>query len=476
LRAVSSLRPKTAWLLLAAVVLGFALAFWPGHMNADSLSMIDQASGDLPLTDHHSPLLVWVWSLGWPLGLRPGVILVLQVTGFLAGAYLVARASFGRLGASLVAIAVALSPPVFGNLGVISRDVWFLDSLLLAFGCLVLALRRPEHGRAALAASIVFALLCMFARQNAAAAVIVLAVVVASLLISNRLGGRRLLRPAAVGGAAVLGVVAALVLQLGATKAVGADPVHPEQYVYLYDLAGLSIRDGESHFPRDVYPSGDVGTLAAESSLDSIIPLSFGTDAAIPMPRTADQVAEMRDAWLDEVEDEPLEYLDWRWEAFEKQIGLTGPAVWVYHPVIDPNDDGYAIAFPALNDIAGGYQELFADRYLNGPTFQLAWFYLVLALCATVVLFVLPGTSRVVGALALSTWTYQVGLFFGTMGTQWRFEFPVAAISLITFAVAVKLAYDRIRAGRRREERDEPVSQPGEPAQPAAVPTGTASG
>ncbi len=69
-----------------------------------------------------------------------------------------------------------------------------------------------------------------------------------------------------------------------------------------------------------------------------------------------------------------------------KQIGVTSPGVFVYHPVIDPNPWGYAIAFPALNDVVTGYQELFADEYLNGHQIQLAWFYLLLALCVAIVL------------------------------------------------------------------------------------------
>jgi len=476
LTAVSSLRARIPWLLLAASLILFALAFWPGHMNGDTLAMLDEASGDVPLNDHHSPLLVWIWSLGWPIGLRPGVILVLQIAAFLSAAYLVARVGFGRLGAAIVAIAVALSPPVFGNLALVGRDVWFLDFLLLAFGCLAYAVRAPARRRPALIAAVVFAVLCLFARQNAAAAIIVFAVALAAILLSGRLERGRVLRVVAVAGAAVVGVVAALAFQLGSTKAVGADARHPEQYVYLYDLAGLSVREGESHFPRDVYPSGDVTTLAAQSSLDTIIPLAFGSGAAVPMPRPDDQVSEMRDAWLDEVESEPREYLEWRWDAFEKQIGVTGPGVWIFHPGIDPNEDGYHIAIPALNDVAVEYQELFADQYLNGHTFQLAWFYLLLALCAMVVLFVVPGPPRIVGALALSTWTYQVGVFFGTMGTQWRFEFPVAAVSLCAAAVAAKVAYDRIRGERREPAEERPLSEAGEPTRPAEVPTASASG
>ena len=460
---------------MGLTVIVFALGFWPGHMNGDSLSMIGEARGTYELNDHHSPVLVWLWKLAWPV-IRPGEILVLQVSAVLLGGYLVARAAFARLGAALVSIAACLSPPVFGNLGVISRDTWFLGFLLLAFGFLVLAARSPERRKLGLWGALVFSVLTMFARQNAAAAVVVVAVAGFAILLGPRFAERgRLVRWGAPVAAGLAAVVLALGLQVGATKATGADPVHPEQYLYLYDLAGLSVRDGSNDFPADVY-MGDVATLEQQSSLDTIIPLAFGQDAAIPMPRPDAQVAEMRDEWFDQITDDPGQYVEWRWDAYMKQIGVTSPGVFIYHPFIDPNPWGYAIAFPALNDVVTGYQELFADEYLNGHKIQLAWFYLLLALCSAIALFVAGGTAMIVGALGLSTLVYQFGLFFGTMGTQWRFEFPVAMISLVCVAVAAKVVYDRSRR-RAAPERPEAGLRPeDEPRPAAAAPRVTAPG
>lgn len=471
-------RALAPWLLMGLTLLGFSLAFWPGHMNNDALAMIGQARGTYELNDHHSPILVWLWKLAWPV-LRPGSVLVLQVAAVLAGGYLVARAAFGRIGAALVSIAACLSPPVFGNLGGISRDAWFLGFLLLAFGFLVLAARSPDRRKLGLWGALAFSVLTMFARQNAAAAVIVVAVGGFAILLGSRFAERaRLIRWGAPFAAGVAAVVLVLGVQVGATKATGAESVHPEQYLYLYDLAGLSVRDGENDFPPDVY-AGKVSTLAQTSSVDSIIPLAFGDPPPIGMPRPADQVDEMRDAWLDQITDDPGQYLEWRWDAFMKQVGITGPGVWIYHPFVDPNEFGYSIAFPALNDIATGYQENFGNAALEGHTWQLAWVYLLFSLAAAIVLFVAGGAALIVGALALSTWTYQVGLFFGTMGTQWRFEFPVALISLICVAVAVKVVWDRGRTPRPSETVAEPapeVSRVDEPRPAAAAPTATASG
>jgi hypothetical protein len=455
--------------LMALTVAVFGVGFWPGHMSNDSIYMIDQASGAIPITDHHAPVLVWLWSLGWPIGLRPGVVMVISAAACLAGAYLLARAAFSRLGASLVAVGAALAPSVFGNLGVVSRDTWFLGFLLLTGGLLVWAQRSDGRLRAfALAGSLVAAFLCLASRQNALAVVAVLLVALVAVVLAPRLRGRRRLvrlgLPVAVGAA--IGVLMIAVLAV-AVRVGGIDRVHPEQYLYLYDLAGLSVRDGVSHFPDAVYASDDVAPLAQTSSLDSIIPLSFGPNAPIPMPRSAEQVDAMREAWIDEVTGDPRQYLDWRIDAFGRQIGLDAPGVFVYHPGIDPST-GYEIAVPAANDVVTGYQELFSDDvYNNGNSFlHRAWVYLLVALGAAIVLLRSPsGAVRTVGALALGAWTYQVGLFFGTMGTQWRFEFPVAAIAIISVAVAVKTLIDR------RAERDPaPERKPeGDEAPPVAA-------
>jgi len=473
---MSSLRERAHWLILAFATVLFAVGFWPGHMNNDSLFMIEQASGAIELNDHHSPILTWIWSLGWPLGLRPGPILVLQVAGFLVGGYLIARAAFGRVAAAFVAVGVAFFPAVFGNLGVVGRDAWFLTLLALLFGFVVLAARRPDLRRFALVAAAFAGFFCLASRQNAAAAVVIAAVAGVALVLWPRLASRRRWARAAIVIACAFAVtVSGVVVASVAPRILGADRANPEQYLYLYDLAGLSVREGESEFPSDVYPSADVATLAATSSIDTIIPLAFGDPAPIPMPRSPQEVSEMRDAWTDTITDDPLEYLDWRFDVFMSQIGIDSPGVFIYHPTVDPNMRGYEIAFDLPNDLASGYQELFADEALNGHWFHLAWIYLLLAIPTMTVLLPTPGAPRVVGGLALCAWTYQVGLFFGTMGTQWRFEFPVAAITVIAATVAVKVLLDQHGERRHRGTGIE-VSPADAPERPSAAPIATASG
>ena len=451
-----------------------SISFWPGHMSADTLLMIDQASGTLPITDQHSPFLIWLWSLAWPLGLRPAGILTIQVAVFLLGAYLVARAAFSRIAAAVVAVAVALSPPVLGYLGTISRDAWFTALLLLCFGLLIASTRREGRAaKVALGLAALAGLLALTTRQNAAPAV---AVAFAALLLLLPIVRLQRLRPwlrgavALAAGSALALALAGLVVLGG--RAAGVDQVRPQQQLYIYDLAQLSIREGRSLFPASVYPSGDVATLAATASVDSPVPLIFGPDAPIPVPLSDSQVDDLQDAWVDAVKDDPRDYLDLRIDAFGHQLAVEGPPVFVYHPGIDANDR-YTIEFSTANDLAIDYLQLFADdTTLNGGLIDRPWIYLLLAIGAGILLLRSPMPLPIAGALGFTALTYQSGLFIGTMATQYRFEYPAVVVGMLVTVVAVKALVDR----RRRPVAERAVSSPGAPERPAAAPTATVSG
>ena len=471
-------RRALAYGLMAIPVVAISVGFFPGHMNGDSLYELDQAAGNIPLTDHHTPILLWVWKLLWPLGLRPGVVLILSTVAALAGAYLLARAAFSRLGAALVACGVAFAPSVFGGLGLIGRDVWFLDLLLLTGGLLVLA-QRSEGGTRTLAltGSILAAFLCIASRQNAIAVIAILLIAIAAFAFAPQLAGRR--RLIRLGFPVVIGVatgVLMIAVQFVAVAALPADRVHPEQYLYLYDLAGLSLRDGENDFPESVYPFDDITPIAQTSNLDTILPLAFGETAPIPMPRSGEQVAEMKTALIDQIEDDPLQYLDWRIDGFGRQIGLDAPGVFVYHPGIDPNHFGYEVEVGWANDAVKGYQELFTDSNNDGQVFHRAWMYLLLSVFATIVLLrASEPARRTVGVMALGNLTYQAGLFLGTMGTQWRFEFPVAAVTIVATAVAVRELLDRRRLRATAADRAARVDPAPAPASEAPAGAGVAT-
>ncbi len=426
-------------MLVALLVV--SIGFWPGHMNADTLIQIDQASDGTPITNHYAPILVWLWSLVWPLGVRPEVLLVLQTAGFLAGTYLILRAVLRPLAASVGAALIAFWPAVFGHLGLVGRDTWFLTLLVLSFGLLALALRRPgapARWPLVLAAATMF--LCLAARQNAVTSVVIAAIAAAFIALGPRLAGSR--RLARIGVPVVAGTVvtlAAIGVQAGALALSNVTPVTPSQYLYAYDLGHLGLRDGEMLLPESVYPAQDPEPIAATLTLDSMIPMVAGPNPPVPLPVSDAQVAELRQAWIDRATGDPIGYLDHRTDVWLRQIAVTRSPHQIYHPGIDGNPFGYQIEFTRANDAVTGYQELFSDELVDGGLLHRTWIYLLAAAVTAVVMLRRGGVAALFGAIAVAAWTYQVGLFFGAAAVQYRYEFPAVTLAIIAFVASTAL-------------------------------------
>ena len=437
-------------LTTALVWVGFA----PGHMGVDTLGEIAGVdSGDF--TNRHAPLLEALWRPFYELGIGPGVVLLGQISTFLAGGYLVLRANLRRVSAALIAAAIALSPPVLGMLGSLTRDTWFAAFLLLGFGLAVrLAQREPvNRGRWAIAIVLVVAL-ALASRQNAAAAVAPLGVLLAHQLLGARprdraglvarMSSRRPLVAAAA--VAILAITALVAAQFLATRAIGARDVNPEQYLYIYDLAAASEREDENLFPPAVLPEGGLAAVESGWEVDSMVFLNFGDSPAIASPLEPEPMRALRDAWWDELSSDPLGYLETRTRLFLHQLSIGTPPTTVLPPGIPANEWGYDIWFPAANDLALDYLSPFLNERreflvyeLDGGPLYTVWLYLLIAAGAAVVL-LRRGRAAVeiaVGALALSALTLQAGLFLGAMGTAYRFEFPAVAAALFAAPVAI---------------------------------------
>lgn len=448
-------------LILLAPLALVALSFWPGHMSADTLTQVEQARTG-SYTNQHAPLLIALWHPFFERGAGPGWVLTAQLLTFSLGCFLVLRAVFRPLGAALVTAALCLFPPVFGMLGYVGRDTWFTALLVLTFGLTVRAAQRRGRRRIAFAAvAVAAAWLTLAARQNAAAAVVVALAMLAGVLL-GAWADRRPAFPALVAShrrrivvAAAIGVVATVALmgtQVLAQRALQVADVNPEQYLYIYDLAALSEDDRENQFPAAIMPERGMAPVDRYWNVDSVNGYLFTADAPIATPLPDRLVGRLRDAWLDAIRENPLDYLDERGTLMLRQLALTRRAMWTYHPQIDPNPWGYAVKFPELNRRAKEYVQHFADAALDGGILYRVWFYALLALAGAVVLMRRSrgATVACAGALGLGAITYQAGLFFGAMGTQYRFQLPLVVAGLLCAAMLLRLAAARLRATRLR--------------------------
>ena len=278
-------------ILLVPVVL-VCLPFWPGHMNADTMNEI---SGVMTgkLTNYHAPLLLAPWHLVWGLGIGPGWVLGAQVSCFVFGVYLVMRIAFRPIAAAIAASVIALLPQDYGELALVGRDAWYTAFLMLSVGALAHGFatspRPPRVRRVSLVVSIAAAWLALAARQNAVTSVpVIIGAAIAVLLVSRwpnaaRRWRGRLARLAIVAGAAIVVTLGFYGSQAGLSAAIGVRQVHPEQYIYDFDLAGMSVRENRDLFPHSLVAPEWLADLKQLFSINDITPEIVAPGAPLPL-------------------------------------------------------------------------------------------------------------------------------------------------------------------------------------------------
>jgi hypothetical protein len=427
-------------------------------MNADTLTQIDGVRiGDV--TDRHAWLLSEIWRLVWPLGIGPGWVLTATLITFVFGGYLVLRAALHPIPAAICTAVVAVLPQDFGALALLGRDMWFATLLLAGFGCLIAAAARPGRAQIAfLVTGIVACALAQAARQNGITATAVCFIAAAMVIRSRRVATGRAQessddsRARRVGGYMVAGALAsvAVVGVLAAAKPLfSVQSAHPDQYLYIYDLAALSLHDERVLFAPSTYPKQDLPTLKARFAADNVVPLVVPPDPPVTTPLPERGFAQLKRRWKDAVLDEPLEYLDIRTDLFLRQLAITQKPTQIYHPVIDGNPFGYSIRFTGPSHVAKSYVEAFADPQLNGDILHATWIYLLIAGWAAVILLRAPTLAlKIAGLLAVAAITYQVGLFLGATGVGLRLEDPTRMMALFAGIVAAGHLITRRRRAR----------------------------
>lgn len=458
-RLVSTGRGMAPFTVIVAWSLLVSLFFWPGHMSADSLAQFGQVIQG-SYTDQHAPILQAIWTPLWDIGVGPGLVLLTQIVTFVLGCYLLLRCAFGRVASVTGACLISATPPVVGFLGVVGRDTWFAALSLLAFGLTAAMLRSSGSRRhVLLGVALTAAYFALAARQNAAPTVVVAVTLVLAptLLAWPRIAAwaprRRLVAVALAGVAATLGM---MTTQVGIKSLLDVERSRPQAQLFLYDLAALSRQDDKALIPREAMRTPTLEAIEASSNQDSIVGLLFLPNAPAVFPISDEAADALQTSWWRAVRDDPLGYLETRWEAFLRQISVTRSAMWAYHPVIDPNSYGLQIEFPSLNNALKDYESAFTNDRNDGGVLFRVWIYLALCAAAAVMLMRRRRSAElvVVGGLGLSGLLYQAGLFFGTMGTQYRFEYVTVACGMIAAAVAARTLVRDRRTARVSEKTD----------------------
>jgi len=477
------------------LVLGTAvvvLAYWPGGMTLDTLGTYAFVRTGL-IGDQLSAVLIWVWRQVYRMtGAGPETVLVVQTAALTAGVYLVLRAAFGRVAASVLAILVLLAPPTFGLVGLVGRDGWFVSCCLVATGLAVGALRWDGRRRqAAIAGGMLAAAVAIAARQNGFTAVAPILVALAALAIDaggDRVAPLRRHRNSWAAGAGIAITLVVLAGTAGINSIVRDRSWHPETYTYLYDLAYVTLEEDKRlipHLPRDLQPiqtpdevrkhwmpqtgvrtrwapdqAWDVKRLLANTSQTHVYIYSSTTKstrrgALVPLYYDDRQADRLSDAWRAAILDHPFSYLAGRFALWKSLIGVRHPAVNAFVAETPENPFGYGPqpSFPVLSGLAREWASAWEgpDR-TTGSTVHRVWPYLLACIMGLGLLLPrFPGPVRMIGVLMAAAVGLQVGLFFMSPSVELRFQLLTLYAGMIALLITARLATTSIR------ERDPPA-------------------
>ena len=457
-RMSSDLDPdKSSWwphidaaVLLIAVVgfLAVLFVFQPGYMSHDSLTQLRQARSGV-FSDAHPPILAFIWSLVDKAVRGPFGMLVLQNLMFWSGAALFA-ASLQTKRAVQVAVVglIGFFPPVFGQLGTVWKDVWFLGAMMMAIG-LVANAHRVRSRHLMLGGSVLFFLLATGMRHNAVAAVFGIAMWVVHQF-GVRASDRRWKETLQVVGGAAAITVLVYIASATISGVLTDHRSHFWQALAIYDVAGVSVNTNQNMFPpdsgvlRDTTRLEDIDTVYTSRSLLPLYREICDGDnvcRASVFIRTEDdrELDALGDLWLTTVTSQPGAYLEHRWDVFRHVLGLTPDPVWVpiYSLKIRENDLGLQFQESPLNDLVTDVVLKLSET----PLYRI-WVYGI-ALTAALGLGLWNwqrSRDIAVVAIASSGWLYLVGYFFVAPSPDFRYNvwgiealLLVGTLALVTF-------------------------------------------
>lgn len=447
----------------AICFLAFALLVWsfyPGVMTADSVAALSQGRANV-YGDLNAPLMSWFWGRLDSIVPGPALIFVIHLAIFWSAAALLWKTTNARsfwLGIGLVLF--GLTPHVLAQTVVIWKDVALGVSLFAAVALLYFS--KTTGSRVAMLISPLFLFYGYAARLNALPAVLPIAIwtgfIAAKIFEFERRRLTALLL--GVGYFAVLSVAVYVVndrLTAGRTD-------HPFQQIYLYDLAAMSVDRNESLFPEHVGGNADfsVETIRMRYNERSVSDLIFpnipnaGDVPPLRLTNDAAQVAELREAWLDAIADDPAAYLRHRWRVFAQLIGLsrsvTAPYVAEGFASNPPEfrgteNAGYAMLMKYFSGFRRPFPQTFFFR-------GVVWMLLCAGLAYMAIRWGLRADWDLVFVLSASSLLFILAYFPTTPSTEFRYLFWPAIASATALIFGIYL-YRSDRKHRARSDNSD---------------------
>jgi hypothetical protein len=420
--------PDQTWVVTSFLiyVVAAALFFWPGQTDPDTSDEINEAATG-HFVNWHTPLLSALWRGPYRLGVSsPGWVLVVSLFTMLVGFYLILRVRFPRGAATVLAMLCCTWPPVLSWAVHIGRDAWCAALGMAAFGFAARLARMGRQQRTTnLTACLVCAALCSFAWQIAVAPLLVLFVLLAHRLLPSSLARRR----AVVIPAGFVGCIVLYGVQDAAEAALGTQSTHPEQALYIYDLAQLSKAQDTLLFPATVIvPHENTLEDLRRVPAGSLAPIVYGRKRLIdfgPERLSPTQASSLQHAWFSAIAGDPVGYVNERVRLGLALMAVDQPSFWTYQ--VPPDTPTQLPISATLRQYGIDYLEQFSTGVnVYGDVLYTGWIYFGVLVAAVPLLLRrrLLGDVEVAafaGAMAL----FQFVIIFTIPALIYRYEYPI---------------------------------------------------
>ena len=460
-----STRPDriAAWVAAALGVALTAALFWPGLMSVDSAVQYAQAIGLRPLDDVHPPLMTLLWRVVDRAAAGPGGLFLVFCVAWWSGlAAVVAQYPLRRGVAFGLVLLVGFFPATFLMLGHVWKDVAMAAALLLASAASLAHHRAPKwrwrwlallalviaaclRHNALFAALPLLAWRCWPRASSPSSATDASTASRAPTLARGTLSRGMLSRAAAFALLALMLAVAPAALA-GLAR---AERTQAWTVVALWDIAALSVDAGRVLVPASV----TFGELSIDDLRHAYVdyanpPLfDLGTiQLSLYAPYSHAQLADLRDAWLAAIADDPAAYLQHR-ARLSRYLLLGFPARVPRDLVYVPDRrvlPGTPLALPAVDETSPYWRAMAALR--STPLFAGAT-YLALALIAAWLVRRHPDAAHrgLVTALSASSWANALPLLLISGSAEFRYLAWSALAAVL--AVALAIAGRRVQFG-----------------------------
>ncbi len=408
--------PRVVLILGGLAFLAFA---YPGLLTLDSVDQLTEARAGF-YTDAHPPAMAALWRIADAIIAGPFLMLVLQGTTFLAGAYLVLKRALSPLAAAIAASLLLLYPPIANPMAFIWKDSLMAGLTLLGAGLVMSPCRRAR-----VASLPVFAL-ATAVKYNAFAATFPLIV-----LLFEYAPGARPLKRYAISAAAWLGITVAA---MGANSILVDQPMHYwHSTVAVADIVGVIAYDDftDEELKRDLAGTGllidrDIAEHARTVyATREVLKLIVGEQRMwdLPASGTAPAPEAQRDAiaaaWRRFVFGHPGAYLRHRFDRFLDVTGVTYKSSAAV-PRRVMRHSGFLTNL-GLSTETAHYQKVWSKAYRwvweHTPLYR-QWIYIVLA----VVLLGFCRRHRDIAALLASGILAEASLFFLAPSPDYRYS------------------------------------------------------